>query len=476
MTCNQSQLNALADGELDIWAAARLRRHLRTCPACAEEYEAIQNLGIQMQAWHDVTAPAGLEARIASVLPQARAATARRRLAWRPLAAMAVAAMVFAAIALFMPGQPGQPAIAFADVEQAMQDIKTAHWVSVWVPYDRGGRAGRSRQTEFWARLHPPAVVRFALPDTTARGQTRRPVVWFISSSPDPAPFLLHIISESTLAPDARPGPGISRIPWRGERTALGGRPMIRFHRETTGRLSSGTDMESVWADPVTHRVIRSEHRYINRYTGRTTSVNTLENFQYDVRAPSGTFDVKPKPLAPSPPAPRVAWTRIASETPPRKLWEMQTVINASEAAWRRGDFTAFAAVWDFRGDGPNHARSVGAQWKQRVQRQRGHWRRWESRIIPGSAEALARVSLDRHGAGRLPTHARPEQFIVMAATSGAWAEDGDTWQNKASRYYFRETGGKFRITNWADPTSEIREEHNDKKHSATSRSRHEGA
>lgn len=288
---------ALATGGLYGFRAWRLRQHLARCPACRSIWEETRQTLTLVQAYREASIPDGLRERIAAGL-SVTPTRARLPFPWRPLAALGGLAALLLALALLVPGSPGRPMPAFADVEQAMGRIRTAHWVQVWTPYDQDGHPKHPRRTEFWARTEPPAVVCFALPDATPPGRERRSLTWFISSDPDPREFLQLIILENTLAPDSHKSLFASGIPWESERATVQGRPMEWFHRQTTGQASSGTDRESVWADPVTHRIFRSQHQHVNRYTGRTWSVETLEGFQYDETPPQGVFDWSPPPGA----------------------------------------------------------------------------------------------------------------------------------------------------------------------------------
>src|SRR5437879_2960265 len=70
MNCDkvQTTLSALADGELNRWHGWRVRRHLARCPECAAAYQQVEVLGEAARSWHDVAAPAALQARISAAL------------------------------------------------------------------------------------------------------------------------------------------------------------------------------------------------------------------------------------------------------------------------------------------------------------------------------------------------------------------------------------------------------------------------
>ena len=191
MQCKEAliQLNALADGEARGWKRVRLRRHLKLCPFCAAAYSEIQEIGIQAQAWRNVSVPPDLQARTQNALGKsparpsafdhqhalcqptreeskreeskkeeskkeeskkeesktmaqttlqanfvvetvgaARPAAPR---ALRSLAALSVALLVAGALAFLHSGRQAGTAeqgVAFAAVRQAMQKLKTIHF------------------------------------------------------------------------------------------------------------------------------------------------------------------------------------------------------------------------------------------------------------------------------------------------------------------------------------------------------------
>ncbi|MDQ2687192.1 MAG: zf-HC2 domain-containing protein [Armatimonadota bacterium] len=485
MPCNHSQLNALTDGELGIWAAARLRRHLRTCPTCAEEYEAIQNLGLRMQAWRDVTAPAGLEARIASVLPQARQTTAQKRFTWRPLAAVAVAGVVFAAIVLFTPGQPGQPAIAFADVERAMQNIQTARWVETTTDFNSDGSVGEQYASELWVRTEPPAEARISLPQSfhpypgeslddlrtlfDSRGQTTYDATAHRYSL-DPMPFHPALKSKAArdqflqsmvrgdlilpreraeaTAPQSRAyGPIQTRIS-ASRRVSLDGRPVIRFESENTLRSGDGETVATViFADPDTRRIVRRETRFIK--SGHLTRLEVCDHYGYNEAPPPDTFNLTP------PPGVTVEITRPELRPPGDPLREapvrlspadkkaIERVITQSHFSWLQGNWANFAAVWDFDYYGvyqqaylkahpeftPARKPTVAQHrhnWKSFVLAQRGHWEWWKAPQITGirALPTLHALKVTAHHKYKLKGNPKPleaDMTYYLRHTAQGW-------------------------------------------------------
>jgi hypothetical protein len=76
MSCDRvsEALNAWLDGEVGLLAAARIRRHLRRCAACAEYARAAQAISRAARSWRGEGPPRALESRMAAALDSAPAA------------------------------------------------------------------------------------------------------------------------------------------------------------------------------------------------------------------------------------------------------------------------------------------------------------------------------------------------------------------------------------------------------------------
>ena len=75
MRCHQAlpDLERLVDGELGLWRRFWVRRHLRTCPACAARRDGLLELRARIRSDAPrYAAPAGLRARVQPLLEQAR--------------------------------------------------------------------------------------------------------------------------------------------------------------------------------------------------------------------------------------------------------------------------------------------------------------------------------------------------------------------------------------------------------------------
>lgn len=330
MPCDQRQLNALADGELSAWAAARVRRHLRTCSVCATEYQAIETLSTQTGAWRDVTAPTGMETRIAAALslprPQEQTVGPRKRLAWRPIVAMAVAAIIFAAVALFTPGQPGQPTVAFADVERAMQQVNVIHCTQLFEEYEDNDVTQTQSHSEVWLRRNPPGIMMHTVYDKAEAKRIRGRIIKHIRESiivadtrrgidyqpknhrcylspPDP-PQVEAVFRSLTNPTDTHWPTGGRKLELASsadpERVTLSGHPALKF--VLSGQVTRGPLItKTVWADPDTRRIIQIEERDTSQ--GNVT-VWLFRDIRYDELPPADAFDMTPPPGAKTVPIP----------------------------------------------------------------------------------------------------------------------------------------------------------------------------
>lgn len=117
MNCDgvQELLSVYVDGELSSGELLRVEQHLRRCPVCAEEVDALRQTVAFVGALEEVELPAGfregLRARLAEVKPQLRPVrpVAPLRPAWhRQVARWALPAAAAAALALVSTGAYGR--------------------------------------------------------------------------------------------------------------------------------------------------------------------------------------------------------------------------------------------------------------------------------------------------------------------------------------------------------------------------------
>ena len=328
MTCATIQplLEAFADHDLSPLTQWRIRRHLSQCPACTAELTEMDALTARVRAWQNVPAPAGLEARIAAALPAATPAPARPPVRRAAVGLAGLAAALAAAVWL-VPGQPGRPTVAFAEVEQAMQNVQTVSYDLNFQMYDAqghvlSGAAARAlsqetpRSLHIWLRRAPAAE--YYLDRTVAERllqDGRGGVVYQIKKGiyikyplkenieKEVNRQLRHLTEPMTVGSDASPNPAQKRTysPWQQKKVTLNSVPCLKFTRtlfETFGSKHGTTNL-SIWADAKTLRVVRVEHFgdaiwMPQGYQER----GVLNNLRYDKVPPPGVFDWSPPPGA----------------------------------------------------------------------------------------------------------------------------------------------------------------------------------
>lgn len=337
------QLNALTDGELRPWAAARVRRHLRICPACAAEYQAIQGLDAQARAWRDVAAPAGLQAQIAHALSQSTLSSqedtpmlhqavlplpTRRSLVMRfgpglaPVGALA--ALAVAGALLLLPGSPVRLRPAFADVRRAMQSVGSVAWTQVETRYDGSGHLILQKTQHIWVRRAPAAIATesdaSSLPQTPG-GEYAGPTRTLMNAQgivnfhvrdgvyyQHPAPDIARVVQEQidTLTDTRRGEYG------KLKQVTLNGQPTLQFqlhfhmtnvrvtpvtpgmaHSDVSGHEMTGD--ETLWVNTDTLRVVRKRSDIV---WGPQRIIQDASGFAYNQTAPAGVFDLAPPPAA----------------------------------------------------------------------------------------------------------------------------------------------------------------------------------
>ncbi len=177
MTCDQIQLllEAFADRQLGWGTAWRVRRHLVGCGLCAAEMAEIQAMTSRVRVWRDVSAPAGLEDRIAAALPSSVAPSPARFSVASRRAAVGLAGATAAVAAFFwlVPGQPGRPTIAYADVQRAMLNVKIMGWTEEETFYYSDGRVRKHNVRKVWVSTNPPMLADIRFPTVSQPHQTQ---------------------------------------------------------------------------------------------------------------------------------------------------------------------------------------------------------------------------------------------------------------------------------------------------------------
>lgn len=318
MTCDQIQplLEAFADHDLSPLTQWRVRRHLTQCPACTAELAESVALTARVRDWQNVPAPSGLEAGIAARLPAATPAPARPTMRRAAVGLSGLAAALAAAFWL-IPGQPGRPTVAFAEVEKAMQNVQSASYDIDTRACDAQGRVfqgGVTHSLHVWVRRSPAAdslldksrSERFLV---DRRGgiyhslkkdlYLKYPTHQSIASEVDRK--LRQLTEPINTKQDPSAGSFGRWTPWQQQKATLNRMPCLKFTRDLIRTIEKKPDIThfNIWVDAETLLVLRVE--IYGDMAGRTQGYrerSVVSNFRYNEAAPSGVFDWSPPPGA----------------------------------------------------------------------------------------------------------------------------------------------------------------------------------
>lgn len=347
MTCDQTQplLEAFADGQLGWETAWRVRRHLAACSACASELAETRRLDSRVRAWRDMPAPAGLQSRIAAALPSTPPTSVSRRpvMARRVAVGLTGVAATSAAFFWLLPGQPGRPTIAFADVEQAMQHVETLSWVQSSYYVDQHGNRteGSNLPVYTWMRRKSAAIATLEQPkgwrelvdkrgeftrttegyyqehtlgantekdiadrvESQIRQMTQPPTNGVVSKS---SGTVIVAYSGKSLHPISSPV-RVTSMPVQEHQVVLNGRTQMLFTRDEDMTFATYYPApfnvihirQSMWADPVTHRITQVEIQNSGGGLGpNRRSFVLYSHFRYNQPPPPDVFDWSPPPGA----------------------------------------------------------------------------------------------------------------------------------------------------------------------------------
>ncbi|MCW3054781.1 MAG: hypothetical protein JWN14_3951, partial [Chthonomonadales bacterium] len=164
---------------------------------------------------------------------------------------------------------------------------------------------------ETWARLDKPGYATLITPDGSGRTMiaagklltifdnkvmTEVPLPNFAGKDPEKemrAYILSGVVSSfKATAGNADPGLSPDGSGIKSEETVLNGQPVIRFY----GGSNNGVWKFnlSVWVDPKTHLVVRSESVMTNPVAGQADLHMIEDQFRYNEQPPAGIFDVPP--------------------------------------------------------------------------------------------------------------------------------------------------------------------------------------
>jgi hypothetical protein len=184
---------------------------------------------------------------------------------------------------------------------------------------------------------------------------------------------------------------------------------------------------------------------------GQVVLREVCDQYRYNQEAPAGTFDLPPpnKPLVQR--DTRDLWPDVTETLPATEREEIERAIRSSDAGWPAGDFAEFGRCWRFE-SGPRLVPSE-ADWRARVEQQRGRWDRWESRILEIHQVNHLSVATASHS---FQIVKRPGILRVKVALRVEWGGGPGAWEGDATFQVIRGPEG-YRILHWECPFEEIR-------------------
>ena len=267
---------------------------------------------------------------------------------------------------------------------------------------------------------------------------------------------LMDIITPPPLRQKRVPAPAgpQDKFPgWKASRVTVAGTPLILFKQERE-YAAKGWDhrsriWDSVWVDPQTNLVVRAEMHSFDLDTKKEDDSSMSDQFRYNEDIPDSAFQ------APMPPQTHLLVIdrehyqkdsdkrRKASEASAADKMAIQKLIVASDLAWSQGDFTQFAAVWDFDYFSATYANPAeaaqfpvqrGKYYENLVLAQRGVWKSWHTGI-----KKIYPVCI---GAGV------PDAFCVEAFSNLRWKNRPAMRENDYTYYVYKTPNG-WRVLDW---------------------------
>ena len=500
-----------AAGDVSSWRRRAIERHSADCSDCAAIRSEVDALFQQTQtAFRAAMPPSELDEHIWRKTAARRdAATPRRLPLLRGLAFGAVmTACLAGGVALLLPGSPGHPAVAFAQVERAMSEIQTATWTDTMTSEWNKG-TGKDKKTwkwyqerpakfENWVQFDPP---RYSLRQVRQTGETQDSESHFHEISdgkytlftnsqdhhymrsdappndlwPDASPE--EAMRREVLFPrDLPPVPGaetqdktrkwrkIERTPWRQSADRLSNRDVLKFSSRITeiaqmpnNKPWRRTTDTTIWVDPTSYRILRRESHSIPVLGGGVEWRRISENFRYNETPPPGTMEIAPPPVGEPydfTDLSRDGWIR---KRPPAEEQEpIRALVKKAIGLWNQRDSKAFADLWDFD--------YSDLQWKvynpqeaptETAGDRRRHWtnraaqgepyKTWNIQKI-WTAESWGGIYVRQNESDPFPPDTRPKQYSVTVTGYATFAPGGKPTLCDASFRLVRD-GGTYRIT-----------------------------
>ncbi len=385
-------MNHLPENELlELAAGHRLsyvqKRHLAQCPDCTQRLAQIRQLVTLTHEESPITMTTNLQERLWSALPSVP--KKRRAILLRPIGLVS-GIVLLAGVALFfsIPGSPLRPTPSFAQVEAAMEKIKTVHWtetmeVRVALTYSSNGQ-GRAVASdtvnvmvyESWGDVANHRLSHTLVSGTVAGAQRYRVVMdatqaWDYWKASDRSMYLklppesfqsdraTKIVMDQVILPKDDPsrtekmdvGDNGTQTrtysSWKQSDGEREGKKLLKFDRivKITYGINHSQREVSVWVDPATMQVVRREEVEQQPNSDKIAYRRLAENFRYNETPPPGVFEL-PKPKVGEHYQIVEAWNTTRDQRADEQA--RKKVVEVAIQAYSRKDTAGFLALWDF--------------------------------------------------------------------------------------------------------------------------------
>ncbi len=364
MRCeNVRPLLILMDEEtLDPFTAWRLRRHLTACLACAAKHAEFGVLDARLRAADPVAGFAASHVR--RVVPPFAPFSRRVLLAGASAAVVAV----FGAAVLFAPSP-----IAFAQVQQAMSNVRTAEWTETetWFHDPKSDAASTTTKTHVRARMNPPVIL-FEMAGRRSNGdrftnislktpddfRTYRKETHEITLMPYDGPNVTRagmvaslrgeIQNKLTFTPPDASLATASKRDWEMRKVMLDDKSALQFTFRAGAKPGQHEQHTfTLWADPDTKRVLRTEQQEHDAATGALTHRQVIENIRCDVPVSDAAFTLN-TPAGTPIYHQNYMWERGSSVTlTTEEKARVNRLIEETYAGILASDFPRASAGWD---------------------------------------------------------------------------------------------------------------------------------
>lgn len=314
-------ISDLIDGALTPFVSWRICRHIGHCASCAAELAAERRLQSAARAFHaDAVPSVALREKALASLPVASLPAPRRVFA---LSVAALVCLTATGGAVGLLTLSARPLPAFAQVERAMEEIKTVQYWERYSIYDVREKKTNRFDLRVAVRFDIPAqrweypeglyaidapegelrVWRSATPPHDLRYRVEKPRPFDAYPNPgesaDPAVRFRQKLQNRIMPPEGKINEKNPRgAHWESREEIVGGRRLIRFEISLgsrpalwTERLTRPAARSVLWADPETLRVLRTLDEY---YDGEHHSRIFREEFRYNEPLSDSLFSLTP--------------------------------------------------------------------------------------------------------------------------------------------------------------------------------------